>query len=633
MNELKNCNYRLQNSSFGYHSPGSSGNVCCHQKTKWVDAAEKLRNITFVALAAIACLMALGIASFKVFVIGSAGFIGSSFLYYSSNYSNYKQICETAGIVFQNAEQVKKFEVSGLQGKCQAIPTEHCADTEVWREDLIKAAEHNIVLSGNYCGGTSFANFLRLVEAQIKKKPHLKVIILSSPNFIKNGNAKTIQKLSTQFPNNFSLVESPDIWHVSTGLKKSTNHTKCTVIDYGKYFILGGSGVKDNFAQTGLDHLTKDEFLKNQARQREIFGREIALKGDMCSSDLIDLPEQPPELPTLPISGETVFPLTNASQLPSSTLSLNPNADDGFIGKLIPGNFRDMDFVFRCEGGKNSIGKQVYKQMLLLCHRWQQYNRMLNNSFEPHHFNVNQLGVFTGRSTEINQEDNLVIQLLKTPIPNWDSIKTKVPYFDDSKKKSSDVACQIFASGPEHNFSKFAQELEKRIQSAKKRIVINHMYFHPSQRIMKALIEAAERGVNIKIITSGIYKDCPSSHFAFGPRNKCNYAYLINSLSEERKEAVEVYEFQQIKKGNHKKVILIDDRVIAGSSNLGYKSLETASDHELNFFARSKQFAEETMKICDLDIQYSKKIENPTILTTSDYFQAFLHKMMAPLIG
>ena len=78
---------------------------------------------------------------------------------------------------------------------------------------------------------------------------------------------------------------------------------------------------------------------------------------------------------------------------------VNNNAEDGFLGKLIPGNFRDMDFVFRCQGGKSPSGKQVYKQMLLLCYRWEQYNLMLKKETAPNQLKVSKLGVFTNEET------------------------------------------------------------------------------------------------------------------------------------------------------------------------------------------------------------------------------------------
>jgi phosphatidylserine/phosphatidylglycerophosphate/cardiolipin synthase-like enzyme len=271
--------------------------------------------------------------------------------------------------------------------------------------------------------------------------------------------------------------------------------------------------------------------------------------------------------------------------------------------------------------------------MLLLCYRWEQYNKMLSDSAEQSKLNVCQLGVFTNNPTPFEPNDSIVTQLLKTPVPLGNSISTSVPHFDQSSKICSDTAFQILASGPEHTSSKFAAKLEKMIRDAKKNIVINHMYFQPTPKIMNALIGAAERGVEIKIITAGVYKDCPSSHEIFGPRNKYNCHYLVNSVTKEKRNNISIYEFQQKKKGNHKKVIVIDNNVIAGSSNLGYKSLVTTSDHELNFFAKSKKFAKETLEVCEVDINHSKLIPNTTTLTAKEYFKAALHRISAPLIG
>ena len=68
----------------------------------------------------------------------------------------------------------------------EMIPTQHCADTQHWRKKLIESAEHNIVISGNYCGGEAFDEILDLLERRMAQKPDLKVIIIASPNFIKD---------------------------------------------------------------------------------------------------------------------------------------------------------------------------------------------------------------------------------------------------------------------------------------------------------------------------------------------------------------------------------------------------------------------------------------------------------------
>lgn len=149
---------------------------------------------------------------------------------------------------------------------------------------------------------------------------------------------------------------------------------------------------------------------------------------------------------------------------------------------------------------------------------------------------------------------------------------------------------------------------------------------------MNALIEAANRGIKIKIITCGVHEGCPKSHHAFAPRNKANCARLINGVQEKYKNNIEVYEFNQGNKGLHKKAMIIDDHVIAGSSNLGYKSLVTTSDHELNFFAQSKEFAEKTMKVFNDDIQRSTKRENFS-LSATETVRTHTHSALGFLIG
>ena len=81
-------------------------------------------------------------------------------------------------------------------------------------------------------------------------------------------------------------------------------------------------------------------------------------------------------------------------------------------------------------------------------------------------------------------------------------------------------------------------------------------------------------------------------------------------------------------------MILFDRKyVLAGSSNFGYKSLETTSDHEVNFLADSPKFAQETYKVCALDMKLSKKVEKPTDITMYEIRNAALHRIMAPLHG
>ena len=195
---------------------------------------------------------------------------------------------------------------------------------------------------------------------------------------------------------------------------------------------------------------------------------------------------------------------------------------------------------------------------------------------------------------------------------------------------------KLFFSGPEQPnlSSEFCDEALKQIQAAQKEIVINHMYFHPTNELRRALVDAAVRGVKIKIITCGIHTRSPNGQSVFGPRNKYNYAKLISKISKELRGNVEVYEYTQDKKELHKKVMVFDRKyVLAGSSNFVYKSLETTSDHEVNFLAASPKFAQETYRVCEHDMRLSKKVKNPTELTFFEYRKASFHRLMAPIIG
>jgi HKD family nuclease len=559
--------------TWGYNANNLTASVeHAAQVSTIVNYSSTAHKVTAVLASAIGLLSNIPIAILVV--------AGLSLLYLGACLYSQQTICESAGLIVQNPEQFESLRLTPETGDCEALATDHSAETEQWRKRLLEAAQENIVISGNYCGGNSFVELLNDLEAQLEKKKELKVVVISSPTFLTEPCVEKMKQLREKYPQRFSPIESPDIWHVSPGIKKSTNHTKCMVIDYGKYFILGGSGIKEHFTGTGVADETKEQYLQK-----------------------------------------------NGLPLP---LQADSSGGKGIIGWIMSGDLRDMDFVFHSKYGNNSVGRQVYKQMLLLGYRWEQYNKIVKGQTvdaPPAH-----LGAFDGKPSPISPQDSVTMQLMKTPTPHWALISTTVPAFDTSQKKTQSVAFKVLASGPEQKKSHFGEEILHRINSAKESIAINHMYFHPTEEIMNALMAAANRGVKIKIITCGVHEGCPKSHYAFAPRNKANCAHLVNGVEDKYKNNIEVYEFQQGNRGLHKKAMIIDDHVIAGSSNLGYKSLVTTSDHELNFFAQSKEFAQATMKVFQDDIHRSFK-RTDFSLSISETARTHTHRALAFLIG
>jgi phosphatidylserine/phosphatidylglycerophosphate/cardiolipin synthase-like enzyme len=568
--------------SFGYHANGVSAG---DEQLPFVKNVSHIANTALkISLVALAVLSFAGGLSFPL-AIGIGAFI--VLIRAGVSLYSYTIVCRSAGIILGRDDLILP-NVFSSKFKTQAFATEHSADTEYWRKKMLASAEHNIILSGNYCGGKSFDEHLDIIIKRLTEKPQLKVVIISSPVFLSDKQKSKIGSLQRAYPHNFSLVESPDIWHLNPGLKRSTNHTKCTVIDYGKYFILGGSGIKDNFAQTGLKSLSKQEFLRRRQAELSIESHDDSTQ----QSHILD--------------------------------------------RFIPGNFRDMDFVFQSDPDKNH-GHRVFAQALLLAHRWEEYNKKMKagyfDSLSPSPMSLSSAGFFTGQDTTISEQDSVTERLLKTKAPKSKEIATHFEEFNRFKLKAKNVVVKILSSGPENNHSEFSFEVKNSLKHAKKKIVINHMYFNPSQEMMDELVKAAKRGVKIVILSSGVYENCPRSHHIFGVRNKYNYAKLLDSLTEDEKKNVEIYEFQQPKIGNHKKVIIIDDYLISGSSNFGYKSLVSSSDHEMNFKARSQKLVDQTMKIVEIDLAHSKKLSQKIELSFVERVKAAFYQLNAPIIG
>jgi phosphatidylserine/phosphatidylglycerophosphate/cardiolipin synthase-like enzyme len=94
-----------------------------------------------------------------------------------------------------------------------------------------------------------------------------------------------------------------------------------------------------------------------------------------------------------------------------------------------------------------------------------------------------------------------------------------------------------------------------RIRKARVRIWIATAYFWPSQRLRRALRQAAQRGVDVRLVLTGAHSDAP----ALRSVSRLFYGRLLAS-------GVVIYEYQP--GFLHTKVVLADDWVSIGSCNL-----------------------------------------------------------------
>lgn len=565
-------------------------------------------------------------------------------------------------------------------------PTAHSAETHDWRKALIQAAEHNIVISGNYCGQKAFDEILVLIREKLERNENLKVVIISSPNFVKDvpgeniENQTLITELKQRFPAQFSVVYSPDVWmmEVGTGCKKSTNHTKYFGIDWGRYYIMGGSAIKDNFNMSGTDSITKvlsdeentelarfEEMLSNLKEEWErpnanldlirekiqeclVVGESVKhVLSHSCnvSREYAPVLEKLCSIPQL-ISQEfeREIPLAIDPDNPVQ-LKFNPQIgllidsyDQGLAGMFVPGNFRDMDFVFSDPNDGYSSGRQLFLEMVRMAYYWDALNASRENNHELSSFTpteVAHLPIFTQKEAQDpKSSDSVTHRIMRDPMPERSKVHTR---YVGGFEKPQTGSLQMLYQGPEQltGTSEFSLKVLELIKNAKKKIVIDHMYFCPTDAIMEALKEAIEqRGVQVEIITCAMTKNCPNSHMVFGPYNKLNWVKLANQLFPEHRRNLKVFLFNQKQKGFHKKVMVFDEEtVLAGSSNFGYKSLVTASDHEINFVAKSKGFALETLQICEKDKKLSQEITDTTEISIIEHLQAVVYSGVTPILN
>lgn len=259
-----------------------------------------------------------------------------------------------------------------------------------------------------------------------------------------------------------------------------------------------------------------------------------------------------------------------------------PRVEQG--GRLLePLSFRDIDYVVQ---GKASVGRAIYVEMLKLfahCSHFKE-EELADRYFDPRY------------------------------IPTLSSTTTSEAILDPIL--SVDTRIEFHATGPNDKENSFHKRLVSLINHAEKRIVINHMYFLPTEELLSALINASNRGVSIILVTNGIDETSPGSHDLFVPRSRLQWKRLCDGRE---KENVAIFEYKVPDTTYHKKVVIVDDVLATGSSNIGHKSLNSL-DFEYNIIVHSKEAAETTILAMNEDIHLSKLIQKEDLVLTAQDF-------------
>jgi len=151
------------------------------------------------------------------------------------------------------------------------------------------------------------------------------------------------------------------------------------------------------------------------------------------------------------------------------------------------------------------------------------------------------------------------------------------------------------------------------IKSAKSTIYLTTAYFIPSRKIIRAMIQASRRGVDIKLLLPG--KSDVNSVFYAGRK-------YFNRLL---KAGVEIYNYQ----GSilHSKTSVFDGHwSIIGSTNLDYQSLKR--NEESNVGILDKHFSRNVIDVFHKDLRDSVKIELGS-WAKRPFHQKFLERFFA----
>lgn len=136
------------------------------------------------------------------------------------------------------------------------------------------------------------------------------------------------------------------------------------------------------------------------------------------------------------------------------------------------------------------------------------------------------------------------------------------------------------------------KNLLNRVRECKKRVWITNAYFVPDSFLLKRLIDASSRGVDVRILLP------QHSDVVFMPwASKAFYKRLL-------KAGIRIFEY--LPSVLHAKTLILDDWMMVGSSNLNHRSL--LHDLEVDVDIRLSESKDELEKQFLIDLKNSKEV-------------------------
>jgi cardiolipin synthase len=201
------------------------------------------------------------------------------------------------------------------------------------------------------------------------------------------------------------------------------------------------------------------------------------------------------------------------------------------------------------------------------------------------------------RDTDLQIEGPVVAELQKLFIETWEKQQGKTlaakAYFPVLEVQGKDIVRAI-GSTPDDPYSLIYLTLISAIGNAEKQVSLTNAYFVPDPQLLKSLIDAAGRGVEVKLILPG-HSDSDVVFHA----GRSHYSALL-------KAGVRIYE----RRGAllHSKTAFIDGVwSCVGSTNLDWRSF--LDNDEINAVILGRDFAEKMQAMFTADLEASEAID------------------------
>ena len=201
------------------------------------------------------------------------------------------------------------------------------------------------------------------------------------------------------------------------------------------------------------------------------------------------------------------------------------------------------------------------------------------------------------RDTHVAVEGPVVAQFQRIFLDDW-ALQDCGPWqetrFFPAPERRGDKAMRVVRSDPDRTTSEMYRELLTAIADARQRAWLTFGYFVPDPQTKKTLMEAARRGVDVRLVLPGF-----SDFWAPVYAGRSHYEDLLEA-------GVRVYEWHEALM--HAKTAVIDSSwASVGSTNLDWRSF--VHNYEADVIVQDASFARELERRFELDLKAATAID------------------------